>query len=68
MTCRKIVYDKVQRVDYDKIGFSVAMLEVYADYSCNHCIFQLRDMVAREDVNQGCIQDTTKGFCQSIEC
>ena len=27
MTCRKGVYDKVQRVDYDKIGFSMAMLK-----------------------------------------
>ena len=44
-TCQKIVYDKVQGVDYDKIRSSVAMLKVYTDYSSNHCIFQLRDMV-----------------------
>ena len=33
LTCRKIVYDKVQRVDYDKIRSSVEMLIVYMDYS-----------------------------------
>lgn len=26
-TCRKGVHDKIQRVDYDKIGSSVAMLK-----------------------------------------
>ena len=48
-TCRKIVYDKVQGVDYDKIGSSVAIFEVYTDYSSNHCIW---DMTAGE---QNCI-------------
>ena len=27
LTCRKIVYDKVQGVDYDKIGSSVAIFK-----------------------------------------
>ena len=44
-TCRKVVYDKVQRVDYDKIRSSVAMLIVYVDYSSNHYIFLLWDML-----------------------
>ena len=44
-TCRKIVYDKIQGVDYDKIRSSVMILKVYMDYSSNHYIFQLRDMV-----------------------
>ena len=35
------VYDKVQRVDYDKIRSSVAMLIVYVDYSSNRYIFLL---------------------------
>jgi hypothetical protein len=38
-TCRKIVYDKVQRVEYDKIRSSVAMFIVYVDYSSNHYIY-----------------------------
>ena len=37
-TCRKIVYGKVQGVDYDKIGSSVAIFEVYTDCSSNQCI------------------------------
>jgi hypothetical protein len=45
LTCRKVVYDKVQRVDYDKIRSSVAMLKVYMDYSSNHYIFPLWDML-----------------------
>ena len=45
LTCRKVVYDKVQRVDYDKIRSSVAMLIVYVDYSSNHYIFLLWDML-----------------------
>jgi hypothetical protein len=44
-TCWKIVYNKVQRVDYDKIRSSVAMLIVYVDYSSNHYIFLLGDML-----------------------
>ena len=45
MTYRKVVYDKVQRVDYDKIRSSVAMFIVYVDYSSNHYIFLLWDML-----------------------
>ena len=45
LTCRKIVYDKVQRVEYDKIRSSVAMLIVYVDYSSNRYIFLLWDML-----------------------
>ena len=44
-TCWKDVYNKVQRVDYDKIRSSVAMLIVYVDYSSNHYIFLLWDML-----------------------
>jgi hypothetical protein len=45
LTYRKIVYDKVQRVEYDKIRSSVAMLIVYVDYSSNRYIFLLWDML-----------------------
>jgi hypothetical protein len=45
LTCRKKIYDKVQRVDYDKIRSSVAMLIVYVDYSSNRYIFLLWDMI-----------------------
>lgn len=41
LACQKVVYGKVQRVDYDKIRSSVAMLIVYVDYSSNHYIFLL---------------------------
>ena len=36
-TCQKIVYDKVQGVDYDKIGYSVAIfksVQIMAKYLC----------------------------------
>jgi N-glycosylase/DNA lyase len=35
-TYRKIVYNKVQRVDYDKIRSSISMLAVYMDYSSSY--------------------------------
>jgi hypothetical protein len=36
----KGVYDKVQKVDCNKVGSLVVML-VYRDYFSNHCIFYL---------------------------
>ena len=44
-TCQKVVYDKVQRVDCDKIRSLAAMLIVYADCSSNRYIFLLWDML-----------------------
>jgi hypothetical protein len=41
----KDVYDKVPKIDYDKIGSLVVML-VCRVYSSNHCIFYLWDMAA----------------------
>ena len=37
----KVVYDKVQRVDCDKIRSSAAILIIYADCSSNRYIFLL---------------------------
>ena len=69
LTCRKVVYDKVQRVDYDKIRSSVAMLIVYVDYSSNHYIFLSWDMIVEwqntllnRSVYWRCIQDTAESF------
>ena len=39
------VVDKVQRVDYNKIYLICSDTLVRADYSSNHYIFRLRDMV-----------------------
>ena len=40
------VVDKVQRVDYNKIYVLCSDALVHADYSSNHYIFRLQDMVA----------------------
>ena len=40
------VVDKFQIVDYNKIYFLCSDTLVRADYSSNHYIFRLRDMVA----------------------
>ena len=65
-TCRKIVYDKVQGVDYDKIGSSVAMFKVYTDYSSNHCMFRYDSWMTKmcsldEILTKGRMIDTSKG-------
>jgi hypothetical protein len=70
LTCRKIVYDKVQRVEYDKIRSSVAMLIVYVDYSSNHYIFLLWDMLVGWQntlLNRSMYTRYNQEFCWSVE-
>ena len=66
----KLFTTKVQRVEYDKIRSSVAMLIVYVDYSSNHYIFLLWDMLVGWQntlLNRSMYTRYNQEFCWSVE-